>query len=215
MTMTLTQAIARVRFLLDDTDNNPLVSDADITTALQVAQEEVWQLVISSGVNVFNLQAALTSSDAGVVDLSTIDPLAIVNVASTLGGLGRLQIPPARTFDYSSPVLQAVPLVVTYAPRAAFPATGGDPFVWSTAAISSTTLDQLLCHVAASQCWVRTGEPPLASMEKRRQELTDSVTGMISIPSWSATPIGERTSMTSGMAWIRTAHDQLQLVYGV
>lgn len=213
MTMTLAQAITRVRFLLDDNDANPLISDAEITTALQVGQEEVWQLVIDSGANVFFQTATISSPGTGVVDVSSIKPLKIVNVAQSVG-VYTLQIPPCRPFDGWAPVLSALDVAIVYVPRATFPALAGDPFVWSQAAISMTTLDQLLVHVAASQCWVRTGEPPLASLEKRKQELQDSVTSSINIPSWSVTPLDVAGSRDSGMYWRRTSHDTLQLVYG-
>lgn len=215
MTMTLAQAITRTRFLLDDTDANPLVTDAEITTALEVAQEEVWRLVVTSGANVFNQQATLSSSTAGVVDLSSIKPIDVVNVAIVVGNM-RTQVRPVRVFDYAHAVLAVYSLAVTYIPRVTFPTLSSDPFVWSTAAISSTTLDQLVCHIAASQCWVRTGDPPNAAIERRKDELLASIATIVSIPSWSATPLNERgTERDSGIFWVRTAHDQLQLVSGV
>jgi hypothetical protein len=213
MTMTLAQAITRVRFLLDDSDANPLISDAEITTALEVGQEEVWQLVIDSGANVFYQTADIASPGNGVVDVSSIKPLKIINVAQVVGTYA-LQIPPCRPFDGFAPVLSAVNVRLVYVPRATFPALSSDPFVWSQAAISMTTLDQLLCHTAAAQCWVRTGEPPLASMEKRRAELAASVTSSINIPSWSVSPLDDTGSTDSGFYWRRTSHDTLQLVYG-
>ena len=213
MTMTLAQAITRVRFLLDDNDVNPLISDAEITTALQVGQEEVWQAVIDSGANIFYQQADISSSSAGVLSLASITPLKVANVALVVG-TSTLQIPPCRPFDGRGDVTSVQPCRIVYVPRAAFPALSSDPFTWSQATISVTTLDQLLVHVAASQCWVKTGEPPLASMEKRRAELMDSVTSIINIPSWSATPLAPAGSRDSGFYWRRTAHDTIQLVNG-
>ena len=215
MTITLTAAIARVRFLLDDTDANPLVSDADITSALSVAQEEVWQMVVTSGANIFYQQATITTTATGGANIASITPIKIANVARNVGTY-RTQIPPARVYDSYTNIQQPIDLVITYVPRAAFPATGGDPFVWSQSTISLATLDQLMIHIAASQCWVRTGEPPNAAIEKRKQELVDSINTLVSIPSWSATPVGatNRSVQTSGMAWIRVAHDALQIIYG-
>jgi hypothetical protein len=213
MTMTLAQAITRVRFLLDDTDNNPLISDAEITTALQVGQEEVWQAVIDSGANIFYQSADISSSAAGVVSLASITPLKIANVALVAGN-GVLQIPPCRPFDGFANVTSVQPVRLMYVPRAAFPALSSDPFVWSQATISLTTLDQLLCHTAAAMCWVKTGEPPLATMEKRRAELLASVTSTINLPQWSSTPLAVGGTRDSGMFWRRTAHDQIQLING-
>lgn len=215
MTTTLTSAIARVRFLLDDTDSNPLVSDADITLALSVAQEEVWQLVITSGANIFYQQATLTSTATGGVNVGSLKPLKIANVAKVVDNY-RVQIPPARFYDNYTNIQQPIDIVVTYVPRATFPALPADEFVWSQSTISLTTLDQLMIHVAASQCWARTGEPPNAAIEKRKQELMDSINTLVSIPSWSATPVGatDRGLRDSGMSWIRVAHDALQIIYG-
>ena len=213
MTMTLAQALTRVRFLLDDKDNNPLISDAEITTALQVAQEEVWQSVVDSGANIYYQSVDISSSSAGVVSLSSIAPLKIANVALVVGN-GVLQVPPCRVFDGFANVTAVQPCRIMYVPRAAFPALSSDPFIWSQATISSTTLDQLLCHTAASMCWVKTGEPPLSSMEKRRAELQLSCTSTINLPGWSVTPLTVGGARDSGIYWRRTAHDQIQLING-
>jgi hypothetical protein len=213
MTVTLAQAITRVRFLLDDNDANPLISDAEITTALQVAQEEVWQSVIDSGANIFHQSVDVSSTSAGVLSLASITPLKIANVALVVGN-GVLQIPPCRQFDGFANVVGVKACRVVYVPRAAFPALSSDPFNWSQSSISMTTLDQLLCHVAASSCWVKTGEPPLASMEKRRAELQASVTSTINLPAWSATPLTVGGARDSGIFWRRSAHDQIQLING-
>jgi len=213
MTVTLAQAIVRVRFLLDDKDNNPLISDAEITTALQVAQEEVWQSVVDSGANIYYQSADVSSSSAGVISLASITPLKIANVALVVGN-GVLQVPPCRVFDGFANVTSVQPCRIMYVPRAAFPALSSDPFVWSQASISLTTLDQLLCHTAASMCWIKTGEPPLSAMEKRRAELQASCTSTINLPGWSVTPLTLGVVRDSGIYWRRSAHDQIQLVNG-
>jgi hypothetical protein len=213
MTVTLAQAIVRVRFLLDDKDNNPLISDAEITTALQVAQEEVWQSVVDSGANIYYQSADVSSSSAGAISLASITPLKIANVALVVGN-GVLQVPPCRVFDGFANVTSVQPCRIMYVPRAAFPALSSDPFIWSQASISLTTLDQLLCHTAASMCWVKTGEPPLSAMEKRRAELQASCTSTINLPGWSVTPLTLGVVRDSGIYWRRSAHDQIQLVNG-
>lgn len=213
MTITLTQAIGRVRFLIDDTDANPLISDTDITTALEVAQEEVWQSVIASGANIFYQSVVVTTNAQGVADLSGIKPLKIANVSYQAGNVS-LQVPPARLFDGILNVTGPWPLTIVYVPRAVMPVLGTDEFVWSQDTISVVTLDQLLCHTAASQVWVKTGEPPLASLEARKGELQKSVGTLINIPSWSSTPIGGCGARVSGFYWKRSTHDALQLVSG-
>lgn len=207
---TLAQAIQRVRFLIDDRDANPLVSDADITTALQVAQEEVWQKVVASGINIYTQSGLITTDGAGEGDLTALNPLSIANVAWQSGSTF-FQVPPARIFEGVMNVNTPTPLKITYVPRAAFPVLPGDPFVWAQAAISSATLDQAMCTVAATEVWVLTGEPPLQSLVTRRDELLLSVTTQISQPRWSVTRPAAR--LGHGFMWRLSAHNKIQLVY--
>lgn len=207
---TLAQAILRVRFLIDDRDANPLVSDADITTALQVAQEEVWQKTIASGIDIYTQSADITTNGSGEGDLTALNPLSISNVAWVSGGT-YMQVPPARIFEGVIKVSAPTPLRITYVPRAAFPVLPGDPFVWSQAAISSSTLDQAMCAVAASEVWILTGEPPLQSLMARRDELLQSITTQISLPRWSATRPAVRSGV--GFMWRLSAHNKIQLIY--
>lgn len=216
MTVTLTQARARVRFLIDDADANPLVSDAEIDVALATAQEEVWQRVVGSGVNVYTQHADISSSAAGVVNLSSLNPMKVVSVAWKSGNTF-MQVPPSRPGDFIQTVAQVQALRVVYVPRATFPALAADPFVWATASISSPTLDQLLCVVAAADVWVKTGEGPLASLEQRKAELQKSIDEQISIPGWSVAPLRATSRFPShryaGFQWVMTGANQMQLVY--
>jgi len=216
MTITLAQARTRVRFLIDDADANPLVSDAEIDVALATALEEVWQRVVGSGASCFTISADITSSQAGVVDMTALKPLRIVNVVYATGTI-QLQVQPSRTSDYIQKVSGAQPLRIWYVPRATFPALSSDPFVWSTAAISSATLDQLLCVIAAADVWVKTGEPPLASLEQRKAELVKAVEQQVSIPDVTVAPLRVTrkfpTNRYAGFQWARVGHDTLQLVY--
>jgi len=216
MTVTLAQARTRVRFLIDDADANPLVTDAEIDVALATAQEEVWQRVVGSGVNVYTQHADISSGSTGAVNLTSLNPMKIVSVAWKSGNVF-LQVPPSRPGDYIQTVGQVQPLRVVYVPRAAFPALTSDPFVWATASISSPTLDQLLCVTAAADVWVKTGEPPLASLEQRKAELQKSVEEQISIPGWSVAPLRAMgrfpTHRYAGFQWVMTGVNTMQLVY--
>lgn len=216
MTITLAQARTRVRFLIDDADANPLVSDAEIDVALETALEEVWQRVVGTGVSCYTLYTDITSSGAGVVDLSSVKPLRIVNVAFKQGTIF-LQVQASRTSDFIQTVSGPQPLRIWYVPRATFPALSSDPFVWSTAGISSATLDQLLCVIAAADVWVKTGEAPLPSLELRKAELQKAIDEQVSIPTTTVAPLRVTrkfpTHRYAGFQWARVAHDTLQLVY--
>lgn len=216
MTITLTQARTRVRFLIDDADANPLVTDAEIDVALATAQEEVWERVVGAGVNVYTTSAFISSDATGLVSLTSLKPLRVSHVALRNGTAFR-NVKPARGGDYSGTVASVQTLRVLYVPRAAFPTLVGDPFVWSTAAVSAPTLDQLMCVVAASDVWVKTGEAPLKSLEMRKAELNASVESKINIPSWSVVPLRASSQFPddrgAGFLWTMTGPDTMQLVY--
>lgn len=211
--MNTTQAIARVRRLLDDRDQNPLVSNDDIRESLRVAIEEVWQLVVTSGAGVFTLSADVTSDSNGVVDLTTQSPLTI-SLVQLLQGTVTMTIPPVRVGDSYAPVQQATNIRVAYVPRVQLPAVDATSIVWATSAVPANTLDQLLCIVAAQDAWITTGEPILKSLQTRREELTASVKEIPNTPNHTVIRgVGNRR-LPSSISWTRGATpNTLQLVY--
>lgn len=215
MTITITQAIARVRFLIDDKDANPLISDAEILVALETAYQEVWQLAIVSGANIYNQQVNLTSDGNGVLDLSAFKPMKIVNVALKLGNVF-LQVKPCRLGDGLINVPGPQTFRVTYVPRVVLPAAGVDPIEWPIDIILDPVLDQLLCVVAAADVWIKTGQPTLPSLAEKRGQLEASVKAKINIPGWSVTTLGRRGGLgqtNAGFYWQQSAYDSIQFVY--
>lgn len=211
--MNVTQAIARVRRLLDDRDQNPLVSDADIRDSLVVACEEVWQTVVNSGADIYALSADVVSSSDGVVDLTTQLPLKIQGLSLVSGSM-TIPVPAAQPGE-GSPITQSYTVRVSYLPRVVFPLVGeeADPIAWATEAIPSNTLDQLLCVTAACDAWIMTGEPLNKALTTRKEELLASVKTIPAVPSHSVLRIGGRGGRAP-FAWTRgNAPNTLQLVY--
>lgn len=212
----LTQAIARVRFLIDDQDVNPLVSDAEITVALQTSLDEVWQMVVGSGANLYTQLIDVMTAPDGSVDMTAINPIKIVSVMWKTGNV-LVPIIPTRPGAGTFLVTGApINIRIIYVPHAVFPATPVTNFVWSTPDINNAVLDQLLCAVAASQVWVKTGEPPLPSLSKRIDELKQSAFEEINIPNTMVLQVralGRRGSSSRTMSWQRVQHNKLQLIY--
>ena len=216
MAMTLLEARNRIRLLLDDTDLNPLIVDTRINDTLKVAQAEVWQRIIGHGANLFSQEAAVASTSNGVVDLSTIKPLKINNVQLAYGNT-RWQVQPAKLSDYVQLTTGVQQLRINYIPRASFPASDAANFVWSTAAVDAPLLDQLMVMCAAAECWIQSGERPLESLERRKQELKDAVDTTINVPSWVVMPLAAATryptSRYAGFQYVIPTTDTMQLVY--
>jgi hypothetical protein len=215
MTMTLLQARDRVRALIDDTDANPLSSDDDLDDALTTAQVEVMQFVLSSGSNLLGVEVAKTSSADGVVDLSDVTPMKVNHVHHVLA-TARMQVLPARSSDFSSTVAAAQTLKIGYVARPAFPAADDDAFVWAST-LDAPLLDKLLCLLAASEAWIRSGSKPLEALEVRKAEVRNAILGSLNIPQWTVMPLVAATRYPTqryaSFQWVMTAPDTMQLVY--
>ncbi len=214
--MNLLTARTQVRFLTDDSDVNPLVSDAEIDAALRSAQAEVWALVISAGVNIYQQTATVSSDAQGRVDLASLKPVKVGTV-SLLQGNYRTTVSPCRQMDWSMPVQQVQQLSISYVPRVAFPANDAAEFVWSLTSTLAPTLDKLVCAIAASEVWVRTGERPNAVIEQRKSELSIAAVSQTNIPSFTvvSTSAGSRYPRNSKAPyqWVAVQQDLIQLVY--
>lgn len=213
--MTLTNARAKVRRFLDDTDVNPLVSDADIDDSLATAQYEVQQLLVSSGGNLLTQEASITSSATGSVSLAAIAPLKVVYVQFTIG-TQRYQVPPSRSTDWVQTVTAPQTLIIGYVPRPIFPASGAATFTWS-GTVDSPVLDKYMVAIAACESWIESGEAPLATLEQRRDQLKRTVLETINVPGWTVMPIASAKryphGRNAGFQWVMTARDAMQLVY--
>ncbi len=212
---TLTDTRAVVRRLIDDTDSNPLVSDADIDDALRSAQYEVAQAAVGAGSNLFNVEATKTAASNGSVDLSTEGPLRI-NYVALVVGTQRLQVPPCRNTDWGRTVSGPQTLVVGYVARPAFPASGATSFLWGSA-VAAPLFDKLMAVIAANELWTKTGDPPLASLTSREEKLREQAIASINIPLWTVQPLRQATRYpaggNAGFQWVSPSRDQMQLVF--
>lgn len=214
MPTALTDMRTVVRRLVDDTDSNPLFSDAEIDDALKAAQYEVAQAVVGAGSNLFNVEATKTASSAGVVDLSAEGPLKI-NYVALVAGTQRYQVPPCRSTDWRQTVPGPHTIVVGYVARPTFPASGVGTFLWGSS-VEAPMLDKLMAVIAAGELWVKTGERPLASLTSREEKLREQVLASINIPLWTVQPLRQATRYPAGggagFQWVSPSRDQMQLV---
>ena len=210
MTITVAQAVLRCRRLLDDRDDNPLVSDADLKDSLIVAADEVWQTCVRSGANIYTQFADITSGSNGIADLASIKPLKIVNVSVVSGG-ALLTVPAARIGAGMVPLTTPQNLRIAYVPRMSFPTNDGDNIVWGADANICNTLDQLLCLVAAADAWIVTGEPFPKPLTTRKEELNKSILEQINVPQYFVFDGNGRPDV--GFVWSNASLDKLQLIY--
>ena len=216
MSTTLTAARTMVRNFIDDTDSNPLFTDADIDAALLPAQYEVTQLVVGAGgSNLFNVEATKTATSNGTIDLSAEAPLK-VNYVALVVGRSRYQVPPCRNTDWITTVVGPQTIVVGYVARPAFPALAGDPFLWGST-VDAPILTRLMCIIAATELWTKTGDPPLPSLVQREATLREQALASINIPLWTVQPLRQALRYPSGgnagFQWVMPSRDSMQLVF--
>lgn len=214
MSLSLTDARTRVGFLLDSAIGVRFTT-TDVDAALATAQYEAMLHAVTAGANIFTKTGTVTTSSAGVGDLSTLAPLKLVNV-TYVSGSTRLQVVPSRQADVVQHYQAAVPLTVTYVPRPTFPASGAANFVWGSATINLPPLDDLMCVIAASHLKATDGEQNIV-LEARKLELKGTVSSLINIPGWSVMSMdsGLRAigGRGAGFVYVMTAFDTLQLCY--
>lgn len=216
--MDLTTARTRVLALADDDDGSRFNVDgtfAVVDDALKTAQIEAWTEAVGTGSSSLVQEVSITTSSAGVADLTTIKPLRIDNVALSQSNI-RLNVPPARFDQAPTSALISRTLLIALVTRAAFPSAPSGVFVWGHAnlADASPVLDKLMIAIAASELKIKDNEPN-PGLEKRKAELRASVESALSIPTWSVLPLDSITGVDnndSGFSWIMTAPDTLQLV---
>jgi len=94
--MNRAEARAKVRLRIDDEDG-VLAIDTQINDALDLAQEEVWHMVVEAGGNLASREAALTATN-GTADLSSLTNgvLRLINISEKNVVNGRLAILPCE-----------------------------------------------------------------------------------------------------------------------
>lgn len=217
--MLLSEARTKVLKLLDDESGARYDADgskSEVDTALKTAQGEAWTEAVSAGANLFQTEAAFSSSSAGVVDLSSITPRRIVNVALA-NGTTRLAVLPVRLDDVLTTYASIVTLRVAYVPGVTFPAGAGSSFVWGSASVAADVvapIEALMCAIAASDIAPKDATVN-ALLERRKDELRASIRKLASVPGWTIMPLGAPTGRSKRAAFgyvTGTAPHTLQLV---
>ena len=212
--MLLSEARTRVANVLDDAPNTRWTV-SEIDTALLTGQTEVMQLAVGSGSNLFRTTTNVSSSAAGLVDLTAIKPLRIVDLAQTVG-TARYPVLPASIGDIVQTRAGPDAFQLVYVPRPSFPTAPGNAFVWSTSQVVLPQMDALMCFIAASELKVKEGEVN-AGIEVRKQELRNTVMSEINVPSWRVMSMRAATryptARMSGLYYVVSSPDVLQIAY--
>jgi hypothetical protein len=214
MTITRAQARTRLRFLIDDpvvsNDNGVRTSKDDVEDALKTAQQEAYNLAVTSGANIFQTQGTVTTSSAGLASLTSLAPQRLVSVAIQQGNV-RVPVPALRARDTQQLYTSAPEtLVVTYVPRVTFPAADGDPFVWGSPSIDLPQLDKLMVAIAASELKIVDAEV-LSGLETRKAELKAAIDSLCNVPRVTVFPLAPGRQIA--VRYIMSGRDALQLVY--
>jgi hypothetical protein len=211
--MNRAEARDRVRLRIDDEDG-VLATDAQINDALDLAQEEVWHMVVEAGGNLASREAALTATN-GTADLSSLSGgvLRLINISEKNGVNGRLAILPARASDgMTNYPTSTVDLYVTYIPQVTAGADGVD-YEWGDANTPSKALNELMVLKAAQTIKIAENEVN-GALERRAADMERIALGQINIPSVYAMPlIGRSTRTKSRLRYLITSPYTLQLVW--
>lgn len=210
MTMTLAEARATVRRMLDDVAQERWDSDAantEVDSALVTAQSEALQVAAACGTNLLSVTGAFTSTSSGVVDLSSVKPARVKSVNSVVAGIA-IPVDPWRAGDGLRAHPQAEAISVVYVPGPVFPASSGANFVWGSSAVDAPELDKFMCAIAASEMKIKEGEVN-AGLEKRKAELRAAVETRVSVPSWTSRPMNRRRLW---WGWTMSGPHTMQLV---
>lgn len=160
MTMTVTQAIARVRRYLDDdnTSANARWSDANITDSINQAGSQIMTEAAGLGLDQFKRTIIFVPAN----NLITISPAftKICDVA-LISGNARLRVMPGtpKGTVFMSSGLDGSQIEITYIPVYTAAALVGDPITYGTGlTFSNNTVDAYLCLLAAKDCKVIEGD---------------------------------------------------------
>lgn len=212
--MNRSQARAKVRLRIDDEDA-VLVSDSEINDALDLAQEEVWHMVVEAGGNLAAREAAI-SATGGTADLATLagGVLRLINISEKNGVNGRLAVLPARASDgMTNYPTSSVDLYVTYIPKALAVSNDVTDYVWGDVDAPSRVLDELMVLKAAQTIKITENEVN-GALERRAADLERMALSQINIPSVYAMPlIGRSTRTKSRLRYLMTSPYTLQLVW--
>ncbi len=212
--MLLSEARTRVARMVDDAANTRFTAttDGDIDTALRTAQQEAWAIAAGAAPSHYGVEGTLSSSSAGVLDLSSINPLKILALYTYSSGQ-RLNVLPVHRLEAPTNATAAVACAIAYVPRCTFPASAATAFTWGHANVDDTgVLDAFMCALAATELLI-TEAKTNPVLEARKAELRDTLLSKSAQNSWSVLPLDSWMNVAdSGLGFIMTAPDQAQLV---
>lgn len=172
MGLTLTQARSVVLDFLDDVINARW-STSQVDVALAYALSACINDYVAAGGDRFDTTLATTSTSAGIVDLSSVDPCKIQGVSILLGTRNF----PITEVSYEERGLDdgvARSITIRYVKSYVLPTSTGHPLVGAgaTAAKSWMAFDHWICAKAALYCSIKDAEarPELATLEKDARE---------------------------------------------
>ena len=209
MALTLTAAETRVAQYLDDVAD-AVAATADIAAALAVEFPVVYKMAARAQPAKFAKETSITTTSAGVGDLTSLAPERILAV-NYFSGSTRIPIPESSLADGPENALVSLTLKLHYLPGLTFPASGSTNFVWGQSSIDLPELDDLLCLRAASRLCVFLDEDNsqleklIARTERDLERISEPGAG------WRIMPLRGR-SRDSGYGWVKTDHVTLQLV---
>lgn len=214
--MLLSDARTRTRRFLDAVDDagtaDSRFGDGEVDAELKAAQSSIWRMV-ADRCSLWATETTVTTTSAGVGDLSALNPIRILNVGLSMGGITREQVQPARARDGMTNLPLVATLRISYIPRPTAPAVAGDTFTWGASAAAefdTELLDKAVCIRAALALNVKEAEQR-PRLDAEWQRIEAEILRIASIPRFSARPLRGRQGK-SGIFWMLTAPDTLQLV---
>ena len=207
MTLTLADARQQVYDHLDDdgtgTTSGTRWSLTAIDRALATALSDCLQQYAAAGGDRLSTELETTSATDGKIDLSSIVPISISNVATRSGGVLWYAIPAVNLGQRLLDDNIARTVMLVYTRDYQLPTNSAHPLVGvgATAANSWLAFDQWVCARAAQLAKIKDDEVSPA-LENEQQRLRSSVLSMARIPKSNRFPRPEKwLSRMLGWTW--------------
>lgn len=208
MSITRDNAVTRMSKYLDDVDNVD-ASTSEAQDALKTAHWETYLQASMWAPQRFQTETTVTTSSAGVGDLSSLDPVRILAVNEYASGT-RYPIPAASLSDGPTNVSGVRTLKVLYLPALTFPSSGSAEFAWGQSGIDLPFLDDLMCLKAAAKLTVFLDRQN-KQLEREIEKATQQAQRLMNLSTWRVMPLRGR-SRKSGLAYVMTDAVSLQIV---
>lgn len=212
MTLTVAQAISRVRRYLDDnyTGSDARWSDSDIQDSLKVAGSQIMTEAAGLSLDLFKLTSQFTAG----TDTVTLTPAALkICDVTVISGAARLRVMPGnpKTTVFNSNGLSGRTVEISYIPVYIQSAVTTDPIVYGTGLnFDNGIVDSYLCALAARDCKVIEGDIN-QQLEMQLQQLKGSFRSLSNNPSITI-PHAYGKQYRTGYSWYQTSPTTLKLV---